>query len=110
MTLPFKLGSPTSGSGRRPSSHKRKRAREKKARDFMTEVHSTLDDERRPLPGFEEHYEITRKGDVYSKRHRRFIKPKLSVNQRPYISFTIEGQKHDLSICETVKKAFPELA
>jgi hypothetical protein len=108
MKLPGKLGTTSAGGpqGRRPNSNDKKRAREKRERDSKTEVRSRLDEERRPIPGFEELYEITRKGDVYSKRLGRFVKHKLNIEQQPYVGFTINGEKHVLSIRKTVAAAF----
>lgn len=110
MKLPGKLGS-TGGrpQGRRPNSNDKKRAREKRERDRKTEITSTLNQDRRPIPGFEELYEITRSGDVYSKRLGRFVKHKLNFEQQPYIGFTINGEKHVLSIRKTVVAAFADL-
>jgi hypothetical protein len=107
MKLPGKLGSTSGGrQGRRPNRNDRKRAREKRDRDSKTEVRSRLDEERRPIPGFEELYEITRRGDVFSKRLGRFVKHKLNIEQQPYVGFTIKGEKHVLSIRKTVAAAF----
>jgi hypothetical protein len=107
MKLPGKLGSTSSGPrGRRPNTNDRKRAREKRERDSKTEVRSTVDDERRPIPGFEGLYEITRRGDVYSLRLGRFIRHKLNFEQQPYVGFTINGEKHVLPIRQTAVAAF----
>jgi hypothetical protein len=109
MKLPGKLGySSGEPQGPRPNSNDRKRAKEKRERDSKTGVLSRLDEERRPIPGFEGHYEISRKGDVYSMRLGRFVKRKLNLEQQPYIGFTINGEKHILSIRKTVAAAFAD--
>ena len=43
--------------------------------------------ERRPVPGYEDYYEITRRGDVYSKRLGRFIKQRERLHRTLFIEF-----------------------
>jgi hypothetical protein len=60
---------------------------------------------------FEDFYEITRRGDVFSRRHGRFIKHNFGLNRGTYIESTTSGAKYHHSIQETVKASFaPSLA
>ena len=49
--------------------------------------------ERRPVPGYEDYYEITRLGDAYSKRLRRFIKQRERLHHKLFIEFQINKKK-----------------
>ena len=62
--------------------------------------------QRRPIPGFEDLYEITRRGDVYSKRLRRFIKQQERLDGRFFIEFQIDKTVHHLPLSETIAEAY----
>ncbi len=62
--------------------------------------------QRRPIQGFEDLYEITRRGDVYSKRLRRFIKQQERLDGRFFIEFQIDNKVHHLPLSETIAKAY----
>ncbi len=62
--------------------------------------------QRRPIPGFEDLYEITRRGDVYSKRLRRFIKQQERLDGRFFIEFQIDNKVHHLPLSETIAQAY----
>ncbi len=62
--------------------------------------------QRRPIPGFEDLYEITRRGDVYSKRLRRFIKQQERLDGRFFIEFQIDNMVHHLPLSETIAQAY----
>ena len=65
---------------------------------------STL--QRKPIPGFEGFYEVTRRGDVYSKRLHRFIRQQERLEHNAAIEFTINGKRHRLPLAPTVADAF----
>jgi hypothetical protein len=92
--------------GRRSNKRQRKGSRRKVEREYQTMVRSLPDDERRPIPGYEGLYEITRQGDVFSVRAGRFIKHGVSLDGSPYIEFTINNQPHRRNIRETVIVVF----
>jgi NUMOD4 motif-containing protein len=91
---------------RRPDKRQRANERRREWRATVTKVRSTAADERRPIPGFEEYYEITRLGEVFSRRHGRFIKHKLGFGTGTYIEFTINGVKYQLNTRKTIAAAF----
>ena len=62
--------------------------------------------QRRPIPGFEDLYEITRRGDVYSKRLRRFIKQQERLDGSFFIEFQIDNMVHHLPLSETIAQAY----
>ncbi len=62
--------------------------------------------QRRPIPGFEGYYDITRRGDVYSRRLRRFIRQRERLERDAAIAFTIRGRRHRLPLAPTVAEAF----
>jgi hypothetical protein len=75
----------------------------------MTEIHANESDERVGLCGYEEDYEITRKGEVYSNRLNRFIKHKYFYygdTSSTYIEFQFKGQKVKFNIGEAVAKSY----
>lgn len=69
-----------------------------------------LDRPRRPIPGYEDFYEITRRGHVYSKRHRRIIKNPMNkaydLDGKEIIQFDIGGQTIQLSLHKTIAAAW----
>lgn len=62
--------------------------------------------ERRPVPGYEDVYEITRRGDVYSKRLGRFIKQRERLHHKLFIEFQIRKKKHKLFVAQAVADAY----
>ncbi len=62
--------------------------------------------ERRPVPGYEDYYEITRNGDAYSKRLRRFIKQRERLHRKLFIDFQIKKKKHKLFVAQAVADAY----
>ena len=62
--------------------------------------------ERRPVPGYEDYYEITRRGDVYSKRLGRFIKQRERLHRTLFVEFQIKKKKHRLFVAEAVADAY----
>jgi hypothetical protein len=68
------------------------------------------DRERRPFPGYEDYYEITRRGHLFSKRLRRFIKPALSIayssEGKEIIQFQVNGRTVKQGIHKAVADAW----
>ena len=62
--------------------------------------------ERRPVPGYEDYYEITRRGDVYSRRLGKFIKQRERLHHKLFIEFQIKKRKHRLFVAEAVADAY----
>ncbi len=62
--------------------------------------------ERRPVPGYEDLYEITRRGDVYSKRLGRFIKQRERLHHKLFIEFQIRKKRHKLFVAQAVADAY----
>ncbi len=62
--------------------------------------------ERRPVPGYEDYYEITRRGDVYSKRLQRFIKQRERLHHKLFIEFQIGKKRHKLFVAQAVADAY----
>jgi hypothetical protein len=62
--------------------------------------------QRRAIPGFEGYYDITRRGDVYSRRLRRFIRQRERLEHDAAIAFTIRGKRHRLPLAPTVAEAY----
>jgi hypothetical protein len=46
----------------------------------MVKIKSKADDERKPLKRYEDYYEITRQGEIYSIRLGRFIKRSIALS------------------------------
>ncbi len=93
----------------KPNKHRRKLNRTNATRQDMTEVHATIEEERRPLVGHEENYEITRIGDVFSKRLGRFIKHKFydfGDEFSTYIEFTVKGVKTKIGVGRAVADSY----
>ncbi|MCH6550690.1 MAG: hypothetical protein IH804_01585 [Planctomycetes bacterium] len=62
--------------------------------------------QRRPIPGFEAFYDITRRGDVYSRRLRRFIRQKEWVDGCSHIDVQINKRQHRLLVAAAIAEAF----
>ncbi len=62
--------------------------------------------QRRPIPGYEAFYEITRRGDVYSRRLRRFIRQKEWVDGCSHIDVQINKRKHRVPVAAAIAEAF----
>jgi hypothetical protein len=93
----------------KPNRYRRTLNRLNATRADMTEVHASQSDERAGLAGYEDYYEITRNGEVYSKRHKRFIKHRFaSFGDRysAYIEFQLNGRRVRFGIGEAVAKSF----
>lgn len=69
-----------------------------------------LDRPRRPIPGYAEYYEITRRGHVYSLRAKRIIQNPinrgLDPDGREIIQFDIKGQTIQLGVHKTIVEAW----
>ncbi len=81
---------------RMPNKRDRELRRLRDAREANTAIpESVLSEQRRPMIGFEDRYEITRSGHVWSLRLGRFIKHQYHpITKRTYISITVNG-KHE---------------
>lgn len=62
--------------------------------------------DRRPIKGWEEFYEITRDGQVYSVRAGRFLKYAEDDLGRKYIEVQIGGIRYERNIAKTVLEAW----
>ena len=81
----------------KPNSRRRELNRVNRYRAYLTEIKASELDERRPLKNFELYYEITRNGEIFSKRLNRFIKHRVS----PYSEDSTYIQ---IQVCGTAKK------
>ncbi|OPY01548.1 MAG: hypothetical protein A4E61_01603 [Syntrophorhabdus sp. PtaB.Bin184] len=93
----------------KPNKYRRALNRLNVTRADMTEVQGSPSTERVGLIGYENYYEITRRGEVYSKRLHRFIKHKFfSFGDRysTYVEFQLDGRKVRIAIGEAVAKSF----
>lgn len=90
--------------GRRPNQRQRKLQRWQDDRADATAIPTGAAlDERRPLAGFESHYEVSRSGLIWSKRLKRLIKHTYDpLRDRKYVAFTVDGQRHTMSIWSAV--------
>lgn len=78
-------------------------------RQFFTDLTGAEKLKRKPLKGFEEYYEITSKGHVYSLRLKKFIKHKyfnFGDKGWTYIEFQINNEKYKLSIKEAIENTW----
>lgn len=88
---------------RKPNKRQRENARIRKQRGERTRVFAGADEDRRPLAGFGEAYEITRSGDVWSRRLSRYIKPAYHPHYgRIHVSFKANGERVTLSVWRAV--------
>ena len=62
--------------------------------------------QRRPVPEFEDLYEITRRGDVYSRRLGRFIKQGEFTDGCGVIEFQVDKRKYQLPVATAVAEVF----
>ena len=62
--------------------------------------------QRRPVPEFEDLYEITRRGDVYSKRLGRFIKQTEFGDGCGVIEFQVDKRSYRLPVATAVAQIF----
>ncbi len=62
--------------------------------------------QRKPVPEFEDLYEITRRGDVYSKRLRRFIKQNEFADGCGVIEFQVDQRTYRLPVATAVAEVF----
>jgi hypothetical protein len=91
----------------KPNKRRRELNRLQRERENRTEVRASSSDKRRPLVGFEQYYEITSTGNVWSKRLERYIKHKFEpFNKSTFILFHINGETHALSVWEAVAKSW----
>lgn len=91
----------------RPNKRRRELNRLKDTRDSLTKIHASPDEDRVGLAGYEEYYEITQNGEIYSKRLKRFIKHKFNpMGNYTYIEFTVHGKKKQLSIGEAIAHSY----
>lgn len=93
----------------KPNKHRRKLNRMNRIRQSATEITAGPMDERRPLAGYEAFYEITRNGDIYSKRLKRFIKHKfysMGDLNSTYLEFTVSGVQVKLGVGQAVASTY----
>lgn len=93
----------------KPNKHRRALNRLNRTRTQLTAIHADLSDERIGLIGYENYYEITRKGEVFSRRLNRFIKHKFNDyydKYSTYIEFQIHGQKMQFGIGKAVAESY----
>ena len=84
----------------RPNKRQRTNARWRQQRASGTAVHGSAEhEERRPLAGHEDSYEITKGGQVWSRRLKRFIKHAYDpIRNRAYIRVTAHGKPVAVSV------------
>ncbi|HYW30899.1 MAG TPA: hypothetical protein VE869_05275 [Gemmatimonas sp.] len=93
--------------GRRPNRQQRANARRVADRASATAVPPHLDYAPRvPLVGFESLYEITRNGQLYSVRAKRFIK--RAYKDGAYLKVQVEGRSHVLNIQDAVADSWAQ--
>lgn len=83
--------------------------RRNETRKAVTKITASEDEQREPLKGFESHYEITRNGDVYSKRLKRFIKHKFMPcgdDYSTWIEFQLAGVSHNIGVGKAVADTY----
>lgn len=85
---------------RKPNKQQRTNARWRQQRALHTAVPGSAEqEERRPLAGHEDSYEITRSGQVWSRRLKRFIKHAYNpIDSQGYIRVTAHGKRASVSI------------
>jgi hypothetical protein len=92
--------------GRRPNQRQRANARRSATREALTTLPPGLERKPRvPLAGFENLYEITRDGYVYSLRARRFIEHAF-YDGALYIKLTVGGKSIPLDIQDAVRSSW----
>ncbi len=62
--------------------------------------------QRRPIPGFEDFYEVTRRGDVYSRRLRRFIRQREWTDGCSHIDVQIKKETFRVPVAAAIAEAF----
>ncbi len=62
--------------------------------------------QRRPIPGFEDFYEVTRRGDVYSRRLRRFIRQREWTDGCSHIDVQIKKETFRMPVAAAIAEAF----
>lgn len=91
----------------RPNKRRRELNRLKDTRDSLTTVHATTSEEGIGLFGYENYYEITKKGGVFSKRANRFIKQIFSaMSGNTFIQFSFQGEKVQFGIGQAIALSF----
>lgn len=93
----------------KPNKYRRKLNRMNQIRKNLVEITSSTDAERMPLKGFDHLYEITRNGDIFSKRLLRFIKHKFisyGDDYSTYIEFQVNGESHKIGIGKAVADSY----
>lgn len=64
---------------------------------------------RRPLKGYEDRYEITREGDLYSKARKEFIKSRTGQLAKGYaenLVFQVDGQRVELRVDRAIAESW----
>jgi len=89
---------------RKPNKRDRELRRWREAREARTTIPAHAGTEpRRPLSEFEDHYEITRTGLVWSRRLKRFIKHKYEpMTNHTYIAITVDGVRSTRGVWASV--------
>lgn len=89
------------------NKRQRKNRARRSLRAAVTQVTASLDAEKRRLQGFEGLYSVTAKGDIWSHRLNRYIKPTLSLSgEYTYFEFSVKGEKHRYTAGEAVANAW----
>ena len=88
---------------RKPNKRQRENARIREQRAQRTRLFADPKAVRRPLAGYGEAYEITRSGNLWSRRLSRYIKPAYDPHTgRPYVNFKSNGERVTLSTWRAV--------
>ncbi|SDA09621.1 hypothetical protein SAMN05216315_10167 [Nitrosospira sp. Nsp18] len=92
----------------KPNKRRRELNRINRNRADLTEIRATEKDERRPLKNFESNYEITRGGEIFSKRLKRFIKHRVSPHSEysTYIRFELAGETKTLGVGKAIAETW----
>jgi hypothetical protein len=92
--------------GHREDRHKhaQKRRRDERSNRIASPKSTELE-ARVPLAGYEELYEITRSGRVYSLKSRRFLA--AGYHHSPFIRFTVKGTIVSLSKEKALAESWP---
>ena len=91
----------------RPNKRRRELNRLNDTRDSLTTIHATTDEDRVGLCGYEGYYEITKNGEIFSKRANRFIKHTFSaMSSNTFIEFSLHGKKVQFGIGQAIALSF----
>lgn len=62
--------------------------------------------EMKSIPGWEEHYSITKEGNVYSHKRNKFLKPRKSMDGYNRVALSREGIRREYRVARLVATTF----